>query len=440
MLFHNDQGKGFTDVSATAGMPRGIINVNSATWVDYDCDGKLDLLICGYFPDNLDLWHLKNTMMMPNSFEYASNGGSKFLLHNLGNGKFEDVTAKVGINSHRWTLAVGAADLRGTGYPDLVLANDYGVTEVYANHEGKSFTEVGRKVGIGFHPKSGMACSFGDIMDDGRLAIYVSNISAEGQLIQGNNLWVPKPGANGDSLAYDNMAQSAGVDIGGWSFGAQFGDMNNDGSQDLVLTNGYISANPSKSYWYDFGKIATGFGSLINDAKNWPAIGDMSLSGYEQKKVWINDGYGHFVDVAQAVGYTDTHDGRAVALGDLWNNGALDMVVANQKGPLLLYKNTTAPDNRWIELDLIGTKSNRDAIGAEVTLYWKNAQGQELKQLQQVQCASGFCAQNDHRLHFGIGKGSVVEKAVIRWPIAGDATQTVTNLQVDKVNAIKEQG
>jgi hypothetical protein len=331
-------------------------------------------------------------------------------------------------------------DLRGTGYPDLVLANDYGVTEVYANHEGKSFTEVGRKVGIGFHPKSGMACSFGDIMDDGRLAIYVSNISAEGQLIQGNNLWVPKPGANGDSLAYDNMAQSAGVDIGGWSFGAQFGDMNNDGSQDLVLTNGYISANPSKSYWYDFGKIATGFGSLINDAKNWPAIGDMSLSGYEQKKVWINDGYGHFVDVAQAVGYTDTHDGRAVALGDLWNNGALDMVVANQKGPLLLYKNTTAPDNRWIELDLIGTKSNRDAIGAEVTLYWKNAQGQELKQLQQVQCASGFCAQNDHRLHFGIGKGSVVEKAVIRWPIAGDATQTVTNLQVDKVNAIKEQG
>jgi len=439
LLLHNNGGKSFTDVSAETGIPQGVINVNSATFVDYDCDGHLDLFIAGYFPDNLDLWHLKDTLMMPNSFEYASNGGRKFLLHNDGSGKFADVTQQMGIDSHRWTLAVGAADLRGTGYPDLVLANDYGVTEVYANNQGKSFTEIGKKVGIGYHPKSGMNCSFGDIMNDGRLSIYVSNISAEGQLTQGNNLWVPKPGTSGDSLAFDNMAQSSGVDYGGWSFGGQFGDLNNDGSQDLVLTNGYISGNPkARSYWYDFGKIATGFGPLINDAKNWPAIHDMSLSGYEQKRVWINDGYGTFRDVAQAVGYNDTHDGRSVALGDLWNTGALDMLVANQKGPLLVYRNTPDPTNQWLELELTGTKSNRDAIGAQVTLYWKDSKGLEFKQLQQVQCASGFCAQNDHRLHFGIGKGSTVEKAEIRWPLAGSQVQTVQNLQVGKVNEVKE--
>jgi len=314
------------------------------------------------------------------------------------------------------------------------------VTEVYQNHQGKSFTEVGRKLGIGFHPKSGMNCSFGDIMDDGRLSIYVSNISAEGQLTQGNNLWVPKSGTHGDGLAFDNMAQSAGVDMGGWSFGAQFGDLSNDGSEDLVLTTGYISADRKDSYWYDFSKIATGYGSLINDAKNWPPIGNKSLSGYEQKRIWKNDGFGNFVDVAQAVGYTDTHDGRSLALVDLWNNGALDMLVANQRGPLLVYKNDVDPTNQWVELDLNGTKSNRDAIGAQVTLYWKNSKGQELKQLQQLACASGFCAQNDHRLHFGLGKGSTVEKAEIRWPLAGSPVQTVTNLQVDKVNQVKEQG
>ena len=435
-LFHNDGGKGFTRVTDLAGLP-ALVNANSATWVDYDSDGKLDLLICGYYPDDINLSHLKNTRMMPNDFEYAKNGGRKYLLHNLGGGKFEDVTQKMGLGAdHRWTLAVGTADLRGTGYPDLVLANDYGVTELYANDKGLGFREIGEAANIGKSPKSGMNVAFGDIQNAGRFAIYVTNISSPSNIVQGNNLWLPS-GPPSAALHYDNVANTAKVELGGWSFGAQFGDLNNDGTLDLFLTNGYISASRDKDYWYDYSRIAAANGAIIADANNWPPIRDMSLSGYEHKHVWMNDGYGQFTDVAGAVGATDTHDGRAVAEADLWNTGALDILVATQRGPLLLYKNTVAPDRHWIEFDLAGTKANRDAVGAQVRLYWRNAQGAEVSQLQQITAASGFCAQNDHRLHFGLGRTPKVEKAVIRWP-DGTPTQTILAPQIDKLRVIQE--
>jgi hypothetical protein len=435
LLFHNEGGKSFKDVTATANLPAWV-NANSAIWVDYDRDGKLDLLICGYYPETVDLWHLKNTRMMPNSFEYATNGGRKYLLHNLGNGVFEDVTARMGLQSTRWTLAATAADLRGTGYPDIVLANDYGVTEYFANQNGTGFKEIGSRIGVGGQPKSGMNASVGDIFNDGRLAIYVSNISEEGQLIQGNNLWMPKEGASGNNIRYDNMADTLDVNLGGWSFGAQFGDLNNDGNLDLYLVNGFISLDRDKSYWYDFSKVSGGNSEIISDAANWPALRGRSHSGYQQKKVWLNDGSGKFKEVAQAVGATDLYDGRAVALADLFNTGALDVLVANEKGPFLLYKNTVNPANKWITFDLEGTRSNRSAIGAQVRLYWNN--GQPHQQLQEVSGGSGFCAQNDRRLHFGLGKNATLEKAVIRWP--SGTTQTLAALEIGKVNHVKEPG
>lgn len=434
-LFHNDGGKGFTRVTESAGLPAWV-NANSATWVDYDNDGKLDLLICGYYPDGVDLWHLKNTRMMPDSFEFANNGGHKYLLHNLGGGKFGDVTQKMGMGAdQRWTLAVGTADLRGTGFQDIVLANDYGAAEIYANDGGKGFREIGNSANVGYQAKSGMSLSFGDIQNSGQFALYITNISAPGNLVQGNNLWVPS--GQSQSLHYDNLAGEDGVEMGGWSFGAQFGDLNNDGTLDLFLTNGYISASHEKDYWYDYSRISGGNGGIIADAKNWPPIKDMSLSGYERKHVWMNDGYGKFKDVAGAVGATDTHDGRAVAEADLWNTGALDVLVATQRGPLLLYKNTVAPNRHWAEFELIGTRANRDAVGASLRLYWKGADGLEVSQLQQVAAASGFCAQNDHRLHFGLGKNPTIEKAVIRWP-DGRPAQTILAPQIDKLRVIQE--
>jgi hypothetical protein len=428
-LFHNDGGKGFTRVTEQAGLPPWV-NANTALWFDYDGDGLLDLFIGGYYSEDVDLWHLASTKMMPDSFEYAKNGGRKYLFHNLGNGKFEEVSEKMGISSRRWALASAAADLRGTGHPDLFVANDYGVSELYFN-DGKNFREVGQETGVGFAPKSGMNASVGDILNQGRFSVYVSNISEEGVLIQGNNLWVPKEGTAGDTTKYENLARDFGVEIGGWSFGAQFGDINNDGTLDLYLTNGYVSLDRNKSYWYDFSKIAGGHALIINDAKNWPAMEGRSLSGYQTKHLWLNDGSGKFVDVAPAVGVTDTYDGRAVALADLWNRGALDVVVANERGPLLIYKNTVTPENKWIEFDLAGTKTNRSAIGAQVVVYWNGQQ-----QAQEVSGGSGFASQNQRRLHFGLGKFPQIEKAVIRWP--SGKIQTITNPAPNQIHAVKE--
>ena len=428
-LFHNDGGKLFTRVTDKTGLPPWV-NANTAIWFDYDADGKLDLFLGGYYAEDVNLWQLKNTLMMPESFEYAQNGGRKYLFHNLGNGSFEEVSQKLGIETKRWALAAVAADLRGSGRPDLFIANDYGISELYFN-DGKQFHEVGKRAGVGFSPKSGMNAAIGDVLNDGKYSIYVSNISEEGVLIQGNNLWMPKEGTSGDSLQYENLARDMDVEIGGWSFGAQFGDLNNDGNQDIYLVNGYVSADRSKNYWYDFSKITGGNSAIISDAAHWPPMEGRSLSGYQQKKVWLNDGSGKFVNVATAVGIADTYDGRSVAMVDLWNRGVLDVIVANQKGPLLIYKNTASPDNKWIEFELEGTSSNRSAIGVEVKLFWNGK-----KQAQTVSGGSGFCAQNQRRLHFGLGKDPQIEKAEIRW--TSGKTQTIDKPIVGQVNKVKE--
>ncbi len=394
--------------------------------------------MAGYWPDNIDLWNLQSTKMMPESFEYAKNGGRKYLLRNRGDGTFEDVTQKLGIHSTRWTLGLAAADLCGTGYPDIIMANDYGVSEFFCNKNKKGFEEIGDSTGIGKTPKSGMGASFGDVFNTGQLAIYVTNITEPGNLVQGNNLWVPEPHKPGEPPRYINQAGTSKVERGGWSWGAQFGDLNNDGRLDLYLTNGYISADKKKSFWYDYGLIAGGNKYIIADAKNWPAIEDRSLSGYEAKCVWWNRGSG-FVDIAGAVGVMDTYDGRAVVMADLFNRGVLDVVVANQNGPLLLYKNTVAADRDWVQLELEGNKSNKSAIGALVRVFWKMAgQSRTQEQVQVVSGGNGYASQNMRRLHFGLGQDAQIEKIVIQWPSASGMIQTIEAPAKNVLHKIQE--
>lgn len=408
-LFHNDGGVAFTLVTGALDLPERI-NANTAVWVDYDHDGWLDLFIGCFYPADVDLWDLPTLQFLPESFEYARNGGRNYLLHNQGDGTFREVGGRMGLTSTRWTLAAAAADLDGDGDPDLLVANDYGVSELYLNEGERGFREVGRASNIGNRPKSGMNASFGDLFNRGEWDLFVSNIAEPGILMHGNDLWLPAGNEDG-TPTFRNAATALGVDLGGWTYGAQFADLNNDGWLDLVIVNGFVSGDARESYWYDYSKVATGFRSIIADVRNWPALEGRSLSGYQRDLFWINDGAGGLVDGSLAVEGAGAFDGRAVAVADLWNRGVLDVIVANQRGPLQVFRNRVADGRHWIAFDLRGTGSNASAIGAQVRLF---RSGRE--QLQQVDGGSGFAAQRDRRLHFGLGSTATVDSAVIRWP------------------------
>jgi hypothetical protein len=425
-LFRNTGDGHFTDVTEQAGL-RQWMNSNAAAWIDYDRDGLLDLYVGGYFRSDIDLWRLQTTRIMENSFEFAANGGKDRLFHNLGGGRFQDVTDRMGVGGTRWTLAVAAADLNEDGWPDLFLANDYGPEELYLNDRGRRFVLSG--AGLEQDSKSGMSATLGDVLNRGRLDVFVTNISEPGYLFQGNNLRLNLLAEVG---RFQQGAEGVLVDAG-WAWGAQFGDLDNDGRNELFIVNGYISANRTKSYWYAMSKIAGANGNVFEDANSWPAIGDASLSGYERSRVLKARGLSDWTDVAAAAGVTDELDGRAVALVDLFNRGVLDVVVANQNQPALVYRNTAAAGNHWIAFRLVGTRSNRSAIGALVTV---EAGGQ--RQMRVVDGGSGFASQNDRRVHVGLGTQTQAERVEIRWP--SGLVQTIANLPSDRLHVITEPG
>jgi hypothetical protein len=429
VLFHNEEGKKFSRVNLGDEFPDWI-NSNTAVWLDYDQDGLLDLFVGGYFHESIDLWNLETTRIMPESFEYAQNGGRKFLFHNLGNSQFEEVSKEVGLVSNRWSYAASSTDLNGSGYPDLVIANDYGVDELFINKQGKEFVNAGDRAGMGFAPKSGMNVSFGDVMNRGQEAIYVTNISEQGVLIQGNNLWVPENN-KGQQVHFQNLAGSLGIELGGWSYGAQFGDLNLDGYLDLYVANGFVSDEKGTDYWYDFSMVAGGNRSIIADANNWPAMKGRSLSGYQENKIWVNDGAGKFREVADAVSGALDLDSRAVAMADLNNDGRLEVLIASQKAPLKIYTTKTAANKNWIAFNLTGSQSNASAIGASVRLVWDGQQ-----QVQSVQSASGFSSQNQRSLHFGLGQAKEINEAIISWP--SGQVDTLHRPTINKTHLITE--
>ncbi len=435
-LFRNDGDEGFTRVTdRLQGLPDWM-NANTAIWLDANRDGHLDLFVGGFFGEDVNLWDLETTRMMPESYEYANNGGRNYLFLNQGDGTFREMAAEWGLTGTRWTLAAVASDLNGSGYPDLFLANDFGADQLFINEGGTRFREASRASNVGRVPKSGMNASMGDVMNQGTQALYVSNLTEQGVLVQGNNLWMADSVSGGGTPTFENLAGSMGVAKAGWSYGAQFGDLNNDGWQDLFVVNGFYSGETRDSYWYDFSKIAGGYKDIIEDAANWPAMEGRSLSGHQQTRIWLNDGAGQFQDVAPAVGGASTHDGRAVALADFQNRGVLDAVVANQRGPVELYRNTVDPKHDWMAFELEGTESNRSAIGARVVLHWTDARGNTQRQTQQVYGGSGFGSQNQRRLHFGLGPDPTVKKAVIHWPLG--TTQTLEAPATNTIHRVTE--
>lgn len=425
-LMRNDGGR-FVDVSPTSGLEVWM-NSPNASFLDFDRDGDLDLYVAAYFRSDIDLGALTSTKIMQNSFEFATNGGKNRLFRNDGELKFTDVTDETGVGSERWTLATAALDVNGDGYVDLYLANDYGPEELFLNREGKRF-ELAKDVGLSDRSKSGMCVAVGDVKNEGRPSLFVTNICRAGYLFQGNNLrWNRLP----ESGRFENLAEHRQVIDAGWAWGSQFGDLDNDGWQDLFVVNGFISQSQERDYWFAMGKIASGMEGFFADATNWPAIDDRSLSGYEISRVLMNRGGQDFRDFAVKAGVTDEYDGRGIALGDLWNRGQLDVVIANQAGPLLVYRNESAADHHYIQFQLRGRGSNTDAIGACVRILRTDG----LSSCQFVLAGSGFAAQNSPRLHFGLGDVEDVASVEIRWP--SGKQQHIDHPKVDMLHTIEE--
>ena len=423
-LYKNLDGRHFRDVTSAAGLRRWV-NSNGAIWLDYDRDGLLDLYVTAYFRNDIDLWQLTGTKIMHNSFEFATNGGKNLFFHNLGGGKFEDVTDRMGVGSTRWTLAAASADFNGDGWPDIYLANDYGPEELYLNNAGRSF--VLTTAGLESESKSGMSVTLGDAFNRGRLDAFVTNISERGYLFQNNNLRLNQMS---ESRRFRNVAEGEIADAG-WAYGAQFGDLNNDGANELFVANGFISADRNRSYWYAMSKIAGANARFFEDAATWPAFGNASLSGYEPSRVYINRGVAGWADVARKVGVTDEYDGRAVAIADLSNRGAQDVIVANQNQPAVLYRDYPDSANHWIAFRLVGTRSNRSAIGAEVVL-----ESGDLRQRRVIDGGSGFASQNDRRVHFGLGSREWVDRVLIYWP--SGTRQALAHPPIDRFVTVTE--
>lgn len=430
-LFRNDEGEGFTRVTEVLDLPSWV-NAGTAIWLDFDRDGWLDLFVGGYYPPDVDLWALETMRFLPESFEYAQNGGRNYLLRNRGDGTFQEIGEEMGLATTRWSLAAAAGDVTGNGYPDILVANDFGVSELFLNEEGTGFREVGRESNVGRSPKSGMNASFADPFNRGEWALFVSNVAEPGILMHGNDLWMPNT-MRGGVPVFRNVATALGIDLGGWTYGAQFADLNNDGWKDLIVANGFLSGERRDSYWYDYSKVATGYRSIIADASNWPNLEGRSLSGYQQNLFWANDGAGGFVDAASAVRGNEPYDARAIAVADLWGRGVLDVIVANQRGPIQVFRNEVAPGRHWIGFDLEGVESNRSGIGAELRLF----QGAR-EQLQQVEGGSGFAAQRERRVHFGLGTNPQVDSVVVAWP--SGIRETLVAPEADRNHRVVEGG
>ncbi len=422
-LYRNVDGRHFADITNPSGL-RQWVNSNGAIWLDYDRDGLLDLYVTAYFRD-LDLWHLATTRIMHDSFEFATNGGKNRLFRNVGGARFEDVTDRMGVGSTRWTLASASADFNADGWPDIYLANDYGPEELYLNDNGRRF--VLTTAGLESESKSGMSVTLGDAFNRGRLDAFVTNISERGYLFQNNNLRLNQMAESG---RFRNIAEGDIADAG-WAWGAQFGDFNNDGTNELFVANGFISGDRDQNYWYSMSKIAGANARFFEDASTWPPFGNATLSGYEPSRVYLNRGLAGWIDVAKHVGVTDLYDGRAVALADLSNRGAVDVVVANQNQPAILYRGYPDSTNHWVTFRLVGTRSNRSAIGAEVLL-----ESGDLTQRRVVDGGSGFASQNDRRLHFGLGRREWVDRVVIHWP--SGTRQVIARPAIDQIVTVTE--
>lgn len=420
-LFEN-LGRGrFRDITRQAGLDV-FMNAITAVAFDYDRDGDVDLFVGCYFsPTNL--FHPDTPRFFPESFETANNGGGVRLFQNQGNGRFADMTKAAGLATSGWTLDLGHVDADDDGDDDLFVACDFGTDRFFVNNGDGTFTDRTEQT-LGIDTKKGMNADWGDFDGDGRPDLYVTNITGD-YMREGNFLW-----RNDGHLAFTDVSRETGTWDTGWGWGAKFVDYDNDGWLDLYVTNGWVSAGPD-SYVPDIFEMIVRPGVDLTDARNWPPMGDKSLSGFERNKLFHNERGHGFVDHAARHGVDSIRDSRGVAVADFDNDGRLDLFVANANASPNLYRNLMPPGPHWVAFVLEGTRSNRRATGAVVRV---TSGGRT--QVRAVDGGNSFAAQSSARVHVGLGTATRVESLEVRWP--SGRTERFAPVTVDAINRLVE--
>lgn len=400
-LFQNT-GKGtFVDVTEHSGIGKRQGFSTSALWFDYDRDGHLDLFVCNYvkWSPEQDVFCSLDAKHKSYCTPEAYRGATSWLFHNRGNGTFEDVTATSGIfDSSSKSLGVAMLDHDQDGWIDLLVANDTQPNKLYRNRRDGTFEDVALKAGVAFSEdgkaRAGMGVDVADYDNSGIPGLVVTNFDNEMLGFYRGS----KSGSYIDVAPRSNIGKLSQRSLG---FGCFFFDVDLDGRLDLLVVNGHID----------------------DTVRNVRAD-----TNYEQPPhLFLNRGSEGFVDVAADAGadFARPKVGRGAAFGDFDNDGDLDVLVTTNQGPAHLYRNDRRGGNRGIRIRLVGTKSNRDAIGATVKLY----RGSECSS-QMVKSGSSYLSQSEIPLTFGMGTRDSAERAVIYWP--SGRTEEYKNLRAGK--------
>jgi len=398
-LYRNNGDGAFEDATAEAGLEEERWSIG-ATFFDYDNDGDLDLYVGNYLEFDPEYRLYYEADEFPGPLAYP--GQPDVFYRNNGNGTFTDVTAEVGVINEGRAMGILAADYDSDGFTDVFVANDAMENYLYHNNGDGTFTDVGLESGLAFsefgNATASMGGDFGDFDLDGDLDLLVPDMTFNGFY---RNL--------GDGNFEDVSASVGLAEVSGqyWSWGGDFFDYDNDGDLDVIICNGN--------------------GHRLEGTQEELLLMNVTLDGAGEASPQI------LRDVAGQSGAYFRHKSvsRGMAVGDYDNDGDLDIFVLNLDQPSVLLRNDGGNNNNWLMIHLIGTTSNRDALGAKV-----NVRAGALSLIEEKRSATGYLSQNDHRLHFGLGNREKADEIVITWP--SGLTQRLTDVKANQVLTVRE--